>query len=134
MISSNRFLSLSAFIQSRLNTAFEWGTHDCCLFAADAVKLQTGADLASEYRGHYRSALGANRALRKHGHLSLTSVLNEKLGNPIPRLNAMRGDIVLMNVDGQEVVGVYFRQVFVPGENGLVLLPINEAIHVWRVN
>jgi len=41
---------LDKFVESRHNTRFEWGKHDCCLFACDAVKEITGEDPAYAFR------------------------------------------------------------------------------------
>lgn len=38
---------------------FEWGAHDCLLFAADALVVQGRPDAAKPYRGKYASAIEA---------------------------------------------------------------------------
>jgi len=45
-------LKLSDFLESRRDVHFAWGTHDCCMFAADAVRAITGIDPAEEFRGY----------------------------------------------------------------------------------
>jgi len=54
---------LADFIESRKDTPFQWGIHDCTLFAADAALAMTGTDLAASYRGTYDSEIGAARII-----------------------------------------------------------------------
>ena len=54
---------LSQLIVSRMHTPFNWGVHDCALWAAEGRCAVTGQDDAAEYRGTYTSAIGAVRRL-----------------------------------------------------------------------
>jgi hypothetical protein len=59
--------SSADFLAEAAREPFQWGRSDCFLFAADWVRLRTGYDPASPWRGSYRTALGAARAMRQAG-------------------------------------------------------------------
>lgn len=125
---------LNEFIHSRRSTPFQWGQHDCCLFAADAVQAITGDDHAAEYRGKYTTELGAARALKKHGNGTLEATLTAKLGDPIPRLRASRGDVVAVNTKDGVALGIFYGAgAICVTRDGLTTLPLNEILTVWRV-
>ena len=48
-------IRLDDFIKSRQNQKFQWGVHDCCLFACDAIREITGEDIAYYFRGKYKT-------------------------------------------------------------------------------
>lgn len=74
---------------------FEWGQHDCALFAADCVKAMCGVDPAEAYRGTYYSARGAAEALRTYGAGTLLKTVTEWLGDSKSPHFAQRGDVVM---------------------------------------
>lgn len=122
---------LDALIASRMAEPFAWGTHDCCLFAADAVLAQTDADPAAGLRGTYSDARGALELLTALGGLSMVAA---RAGEPVPALLAQVGDIGLVAHDGRELLGVCAGPVWlVPAEQGLAALPIDSATSAWRV-
>ena len=57
---------LAGYLELHRSTGFEFGRFDCCLFAADWVKLCTGQDPAKGLRG-YKSEPGALKLLKEHG-------------------------------------------------------------------
>jgi hypothetical protein len=110
---------------------FAWGTHDCCLFAADAVLAQTGVDPAAEFRGMYVDARGAVALLTDLGGLQAVAA---RAGESIPALCAQVGDIGLVEHEGRELLAVCAGPVWlVPAEQGLTALPIDSATSAWRV-
>ena len=124
-------LRLDALIAARMAAPFAWGTHDCCLFAADAVLAQTGADPAAEFRGTYADAREAMELLTELGGLSAVAARG---GAPIAALCAQVGDIGLVEHEGRELLAVCAGPVWlVPAEQGLAALPIDSAISAWRV-
>lgn len=122
---------LITLLQERRLTPFEWGKHDCCLFAADAYMALCDKDLASEFRGHYKTELGAYRALKKRGYESVEAVLSAKLSQPKTTTLPERGDILLINYEGQLTAGVYFNAAWVVGEHGLVQAPPSWIVKAW---
>jgi hypothetical protein len=78
-------------IDAKKETTFKWGSHDCCMFAADVVQAMTGEDWASEFRGKYSTKDGAIEALQTIGKGSLYHTIRGKFGNPKPLAQAKRG-------------------------------------------
>lgn len=125
---------LNGCIESALTRPFQWGQHDCCLFAADAVAAITGRDPAEDYRGRYASAAQAARLLDRLGGIESLSA-NAGFEEILPAL-ASRGDIALVENDGNLLLGVVDmtgRRVAVPGAQGLLFLPLSSALAAWRV-
>lgn len=104
---------LHAFLLQRADAPFAWGKNDCCLFPADAILAFTGVDIARDFRGKYRSAAGAMRAITKvAGGRTVGDAVAwcaeqhglEELAHP---RCAQRGDLVTMlNGDGVEMAGI----------------------------
>ena len=122
--------ALAEFIESRRITPFQWGKTDCTLFAADAVEAITGVDPAAQYRGNYSDHKGALRLIKDAGSLSALVPLDS-----IPPLLAGRGDVVLLDMEGSEALGVHLgRAIAAQGPDGLVFLPVDTIEAAWRVN
>ena len=93
---------LTAFIQSRSSTKFEWGKHDCCLFACDGIKAITGEDSAYMFRGKYKDKTEAYNLLKDFSGSGLEETA-ERLAkefklDEVAMSFAGRGDVVLCNV------------------------------------
>ncbi len=127
--------NINEFLQHRRLQPFKWGGNDCCLFVADAVKLQSGVDYAGEYRGSYHTEMGSLRCIRKQGFESIESLLTAYLGEPLPPLNAQTGDIALvLNEQHQATAGVVFRaHVYLVTPDGLCHMPLSQVLKCWRV-
>jgi hypothetical protein len=121
---------LNYFLNSKRDVPFEWGEWDCCVFAADAVKVMTGEDKLKDFRGLYSNKYEAARLLRDKGEGTLVKTAIKVLGAPIFRSRALRGDVVIINNN----IGICTGQkaVFV-GENGLLYLPMAEATHCFSI-
>jgi hypothetical protein len=102
---------------------FKWGSHDCALFAADCVRVQTGVDPAEAFRGTYGTATGARGALREHGEGTLFRTVRLWFGEPKSPHQAKRGDVMMKDATTCGVcVGQY--SYFVGEEQGLQRLAI----------
>ena len=102
--------------------------------AADALRAVTGFDVAAAWRGQYDSAAGAARILADEGGVRglATAVLGEPCDNP---LMAGRGDIVCVDLDGRDTLGVVAGNGCwcAPGVGGLVFRPMTEVSTVWGI-
>ena len=124
---------LEALIADAERKLFEWGQHDCCTFAMDAVEAVTGRHPLPELRGAYASRLGAARWLAERGFEDLPSALDVYAGarRPGPRL-AQRGDVVLVKdfaagvMDGAGLVACISAD-----HHGLVRLAPTDVIAAW---
>lgn len=74
---------------------FEWGTHDCALFASDHVNAITDVNLGENFRGKYSTALGAIKTLRDAGYGNLLELCQDKLPEIHSSLTRI-GDIVIL--------------------------------------
>lgn len=120
---------LAEFVRARRKTPFEWGRHDCALFAADAVQAITGVDPAAEYRG-YSDEREALRIIKDAGGMRGLVPLPEK-----PVGMAQRGDAVIALIEGRETFGVCVGENYVaPGVDRLVVRPMTEAIAAFEVS
>lgn len=126
---------LAAYLEPLRAREFTWGSHDCCTFTAGAVEAMTGTDPMPEFRGAYRSAASASRALRQIGAGDLPRTLGGKFRRVAPNL-AQRGDIVMH--DG--LLGICLGPVVVAvgredEREGLVLFARADWIEplAWRV-
>ncbi|WP_247686986.1 DUF6950 family protein [Pseudoalteromonas luteoviolacea] len=102
---SYRPIILQRYLDSCENTPFAWGKFDCCLFVADWLLTRNGVDLAADFRGHYSTAIGAKRRLTRLGFNSIESVFKHHL-KPIETSYAQRGDIALVEWDGELIGGI----------------------------
>ncbi len=110
---------LSALVADRLQRRFEWGVHDCALFAADAILAITGTDPARDWRGRYTSARGARKLLRARGFADKAALLSALLPE-VPPARAAVGDIALLGDDETLPVAVIVGPLLAaPGPDGL---------------
>lgn len=138
-------LRLINYIERNTARPFVWGEFDCALFACDCVREMTGADLASEFRGQYKSARGALRLIKPFESLmglANAIALRHDL-EKVPWSFARRGDVVILQapwLDCPAVAGPYgalgimsARTAFAPSLEGLVQVPANEILGAWRI-
>lgn len=86
---------LAEYLAQVAHNRFRPGAHDCALFAAGAVEAMTGADLAAEWRGTYRSLSGGRKALKAAGfadHVALVASHFEE----VPPAFARVGDVAVL--------------------------------------
>ncbi len=114
---------------------FTWGSHDCCLFAADAVIAVTGVDPAAEWRGRYSSEA---EALALQGEGGLEGIVATGLAAfgamECPVRLAQRGDCVLAVLGNEPLLGVALgSRIAVPGFERLQLIPLAAGVRAWAV-
>lgn len=135
---------LHRFLQERATTPFSWGVNDCSMFAADAVKAQTGIDIAEDFRGKYtdkakalsliKQITGGSTVADAASYCATKHGLTE-LQHP---LMAQRGDLVTFsNADGEIVAGIVHlngRDLVSVGESGPVRVSIRKVNRAWRLS
>ena len=125
---------------------FVWGQHDCVLFALGSAKAIAGVTTVDELRGKYKSAIGAQREMRKrYGASNLseaaTAVQREWGVEEIPVSFAQRGDIVEADVVSAEggsgpslgVVDLDGVHALFAGPFGAIRIKITDCRRAWRV-
>lgn len=125
--------ALAAFTRAHMRTTYEWGRHDCALFAAGAVAATTGVDFAQDFRGTYDDEEGARRVLASIGCADVGDLASRYLPEIAPA-EARRGDIVLIDgVRGMFLAVVDGRTAVGPTLRGLAHTPLNLALRAWAV-
>ncbi len=112
-MAKTRFEIVSSVIDAEMAKPYTFGTADCFFFGcrvADA--LDTNLNLAETFTGRYRSARGAQRALRKEGHTSLVGLFSGHL-DACPPAQARIGDLAVIVLSDGEHVGVCVGQKFI---------------------
>lgn len=128
--------SLNSVVESHRNVPFEYGTLDCCLFAAkclDSVYEDAHFEREVIERINYHSEDDANSAIASAG--GLENLVCEFLGTPINPLLAQPGDVVLFYQDnGTQAVGVIVGHMIVAsGKDGIRFDKVSKALSAWRV-
>jgi hypothetical protein len=114
---------------------FQWGQHDCALFAAGAVQAMTGEDFASKYRGRYKTLKGGFGLLKKAGFANHADMAASLLEEVHPSL-AQVGDVAAIEENGAIGLGiVQGERIYVlrPGTAGIGTVSRLEAMRAFRV-
>ncbi|MCG7626059.1 DUF6950 family protein [Epibacterium sp. Ofav1-8] len=109
---------LSAYLNDVARASFRPGKHDCALFAAGAVQAMTDVDLASAYRGTYRSLAAGQEALQSRGFADHIAFVEAVFPAVAPAL-AQVGDLAVMPSA-------------VPGERGALGIFQGAGVYVLR--
>ena len=111
-----------------------FGTHDCALFAAGAVRAMTGTDLAAPYRGQYTTLEGGLRLLQRAGFADHVALARSVLP-VISAAEASPGDLAIIPMDPLPALGVVQGAgIYVLDLTGnLGLLPLTDAVEALRV-
>lgn len=125
---------LGEYLQKAGQRPFQWGTHDCCTFAADWAMRRGTGDPMIAWRGSYRSEEEAHDLIERAGGLDQLWSL-ALMGIPEPDEPAI-GDIGLVRSvtdDHTPVVGAIFTGVrwAILSERGLLAAPL-QPFRVWR--
>lgn len=118
---------------------FEWGAHDCVLFAASMVDTICGTNFYDQARTQYpySSEDEARAILIANG--GITGLVTPFLGDPINWGALGHGDVVLISpialVTDMEALCVHDGQKLIcPGKGGgLTSAPMRCALYGWKV-
>lgn len=111
---------------------FSWGTHDCCLFAADVLLATTGTDFAAPVRG-YTTREEAEAIIARYGGMEamITSLVGS---DPVHVSRARRGDLVLANLENGPTAGICIGRLSTfTLARGLTTRPTSTAMLAWRI-
>lgn len=126
--------ALIAFLGERLSAPFAWRDNDCCSFAFEAVRVQTGHDAWAEERDRYSTAKTAAQVIRRYG--SIEAIADSRFERTEPGL-AQRGDIALVpsgRAEGETTLAIFEGATIVAvGEANLVRLPRRIALAAWDI-
>lgn len=125
--------ALARVVEKHAELPFQYGVSDCGQFAADAVQAVTGEDLFKDYR-NYKTEIGAARVLKKAGCNNLGDLF-AKFFKEEHVAHAMRGDIGIVEYDGQICAGVSTGVGFAcKGKFGLVFIEFSQIKRIFEVN
>jgi hypothetical protein len=131
-----------AAVDRRKNDEFDWQSHNCLSFSAELFQAVTGksaeklfpkADCSTKRRAYAQMRKFQDGGMEKVGekvaaHFGLTEV---------PPLTAQRGDLVVVDWDGEVAAGTVDlngREVIViTPTKGLANIPIKHVVRAWRV-
>jgi len=125
--------ALVALLGERLTLPFAWRHNDCCSFAFEAVRVQTGHDAWADERRRYATARGAARVIRRYG--SIAAIADTRFARVEPGM-ARRGDIALVNgaAGARESLAIIEGATLVaPGQAGLVRVPRAAMLAAWDI-
>ena len=124
-------LRLAEFGQARASMPFDWGSNDCCTFAAAAVLAMTGRDLRGSFPA-YEGALGAARVIEEGG--GLRALASRLLGDAVSPKMAAVGDVVLvLNAEHEMLAICNGTSALAPGEQRMELVGMETAVAAWRI-
>lgn len=120
-------------VEQYRDSPFEYGKHDCCLFAARCIDEVTGASREAELLTQYHDERSARRFMARSG--GIEAAISERLGKPVDGYCARRGDVCFVPVEGGMGVGVCVGgSIAVAAQNGLEFYPLSMATKHWRVD
>jgi hypothetical protein len=129
--------ALNNFLESRRETPFKWGQHDCTLFVADAIEAMTGADPCADLRGQWKSKMKAHRVLTEGGGMEsmLANVAKDWGWKRCHPNTAQRGDLmVYAQPEGITLAICVGASAMAPAEKkGITPLPVATALYAYRV-
>ena len=124
---------LSAYLAGLTPAEFRYGSQDCALFAAGAVRAMTGHDPAASFRGTYDDLKGGLKRLKAAGFASHIDVVERHFLRIAPAF-AQVGDLCLIDTpDGQALGIVAGETLACLSPTGLGHLPREAAVITWSV-
>jgi hypothetical protein len=124
-------MKLDQYLMSKLYTPFEWGVHDCVMFASEWVSSRTGRHVLSDLP-QWDNKVAALRVIASVG--GLESGVSARLG-PKLRTSPKDGDLALLpsTLGGMCIVsGPYVIGVSIP--SGFQFYPQSAASAFWSLN
>ena len=129
---------LFKFLLERASATHQYGGHDCCMFTCDGVQVETGTDLALDWRGLYDSFESAKYLVRSRFKRGLMPAIIAKAKEfDIPEVDrelAMRGDVAAVKYEGQLALGlVDVGRIIMANHVGIHSLPISIGLRFWHI-
>lgn len=128
---------LKQYLSDAAALRFQWGTHDCMLFAADWAQRLTGIDPAAQWRGSYASADAAEALIERHGGARGIVAAGLRAAGWRPVWPPKAGDICVVEAPAPggtaHVAGVAvdIARVALATARGLVIAPA-PIVEAWR--
>lgn len=126
---------LAETITAHVEIKPDWGVSDCLMACGDVMESVTGTNPLSKFRNKYTTEHGAAKLMKRHKCDDVDEVFEKYLGlTPVNRLQAHRGDVGVVLVDGQPTAGFYTNLGFaVKSPSGLSYFPITDVVTAYKV-
>jgi len=132
---------LERFLLEHNDRPFQYGTWDCGLFVAGAIRAMTGTDPAAGVRGLYASRTEVMDLIRSHTGAARLSAMVERIatrmGMPeIPVSSACRGDVLLLRRsrgNSLALMALDGHSALVLGWKGIRKIAEPAIARAWRV-
>lgn len=125
-------MTLQEFLDSVRETPYEWGTHDCAMFAARATDAVYGTTYAPRVQAFGATSARAYRALLRSG-ATLEALTSSVLGEPVVK-KIEEGDVVQIGKGRRAALGVASPPLaYAAGPVGFLPVPLHAVTRVWRV-
>lgn len=117
---------------------YQVGVHDCVAMVCRVIEALTGASPWPRWAGQYTDPCGARKAIRREAGFKkpylANAVTNVLQVEPLPPLQARRGDVVELDDAGEPHIGVALHTEAVSfGPNGIFYWPLAKCNRCWRV-
>jgi hypothetical protein len=124
---------LTAYLTQTAHEGFRYGSNDCALFAAGAVRAMTGHDPAAAWRGTYTTLEGGLKRLMKAGfddHVALVASLFQDVAPAFAQV----GDLALVDAPDGPALGIVVGDTIAcMAPQGMGHLPRQAALRAWTV-
>lgn len=136
---------LAEYLRSIRDKPFVWGRHDCALLIADSALAMTATDMASDFRGTYKTVKGAFVQIKRMtGKPTLESLCDYKADQyglqEVRPLQAGRGDAVLYRPEPEAehhgpMLGLCTgsQGLFFNTDHQPVVLPLDRVFRAWII-
>ncbi|SDP92545.1 hypothetical protein SAMN05428967_4477 [Phyllobacterium sp. YR620] len=111
-----RFQIVEATLNAELAKPYQYGVADCFFLGIAMIDALSGSDHRTGFAKAYRTLAGAQRALRKRGHVSLVTLFDTIVERCAPA-EARLGDVVILQLGEHEHVGICLGSRFVTKMN-----------------
>ncbi len=142
---------LKNFMDAGSEKKYEWGSHDCCMWAGDWVLRCSGFDPCKVFRGQYDTFEGAIKALKKYlgdagrgmppqelfHAVTIMLAWDHKL-KPVRSRWLETGDLAVVRLPKNPVGGAlgvcHYRFVYTPAhQGGLAAYDMAHVARAWRI-
>jgi hypothetical protein len=124
---------LTAYLAETAREGFRYGSNDCALFSAGAVRAMTGHDPAAAWRGTYTTLEGGLKRLRKAGfkdHIDQAGTLFQAVAPAFAQV----GDIAGIETPEGWALGIFTGETIAClSPSGLGHMPREAASLAWTV-
>ena len=125
-------MNLQQYLDTVRGRPYEWGVHDCAMFAANAVDSMRGTSYALKVQAFGATSARAYRALLRGGR-TLEAMTTEVLGAPVIK-KIEEGDVVLIGKGRRAALGIACPPVaFAAAPVGFIPVPLHTVTRVWRI-